>query len=131
MEVEEAGPIAPDKNFHARNTRLKGFPSQEAKTRLLERMPEATVGWTFPSAKHRRSWTEKEKLTSLHTRNRKKRETRKRRGRQRSSLLTLSPVGLDQAKKCRADALAVPCWSAGVEKDLRNGCWGEEELLGF
>ena len=53
MEVEEAGPIAPDKNLHARNTRLKGFPSQEAKTRLLERMPEATVGWTFPSAKHR------------------------------------------------------------------------------
>jgi len=51
MEVEEAGPIAPDKNLHARNTRLKGFPSQEAKTRLLERMPEATVGWTFPSAK--------------------------------------------------------------------------------
>jgi len=45
--------------------------------------------------------------------------------------LSLSPVGLDQAKKCRADALAVPCWSAGVEKDLRNGCWGEEELLGF
>jgi len=28
MEVEEAGSIAPDKNLHARNTRLNGFPSQ-------------------------------------------------------------------------------------------------------
>jgi len=25
MEVEEAGPIAPDKNLRARNTRLKGL----------------------------------------------------------------------------------------------------------
>jgi len=42
--------------------------------------------------------------------------------------LSPSPVGLDQAK-CRVDALAVPWWSAGAEKDLGNGCWGEEELL--
>jgi hypothetical protein len=27
MEVEEARQIAPDKNLHARNTRLKGVPS--------------------------------------------------------------------------------------------------------
>jgi len=45
--------------------------------------------------------------------------------------LAVSPVGLDQAKNARVDALAVPCWSAGAEKDLGNGCWGEEELLGF
>ena len=33
MEVEEAGPIASDKNLHARNTRLKGLGNEEGKTR--------------------------------------------------------------------------------------------------
>jgi len=77
MEVEEAGPIASDKNLHARNTRLKGLGNEEGKTRLLERMHEATVVGLKRSGSHR----------CILARNRKKMETRKRRGRQRSSYL--------------------------------------------
>ena len=53
MEVEEAGPIASDKNLHARNTRLKGLGNEEGKTRLLERMHEATVVGLKRSGSHR------------------------------------------------------------------------------
>ena len=53
MEVEEAGPIAPDKNLRARNTRLKGLGNEEGKTRLLERMHEATVVGLKRSGSHR------------------------------------------------------------------------------
>jgi hypothetical protein len=34
MEVEEARPIAPDKNLHARNTRLKGVPVKRGEIKI-------------------------------------------------------------------------------------------------